>query len=443
MVRIAGIQNQSIAEELELQIGSRIVRINGKPVRDVIDYRFLEAEALLELEVHAPGADAVLYEIEKDAGEPLGLTLTPDTVRQCANKCVFCFIDGNPAGARKSLHLKDDDFRLSFTYGSYVTLTNLGPRGFERLIEQRLSPLYVSVHATEPAVRERLLGVPLGGNIVEQLKELTDAGLQIHTQIVLCPGWNDGSHLDRTIDDLWALGENVLSLSVVPVGLTRYNLNRPVRLLEPAEAAAAIAQVDQARERAKHERGLGWAYVGDEMFFIAAAATPLDDHFAGAELPLDDYYDDWPLTENGVGAVRRLIDEFNDGLASVPALHGQRVVILTGKRMEPVLQPLAARLAERSGAQVTVIGVTNTYFGDTVTTAGLLAGADIVEALETAGDFDLALLPAEALNDDARFIDDVSFESVRARFSPAAVHAAFELTSALRAITAVKQPAAT
>jgi putative radical SAM enzyme (TIGR03279 family) len=432
MVRIAGIQNQSIAEELELQIGSRIVRINGKPVRDVIDYRFLEAEALLEVEVHTPGADALLYEIEKDAGEPLGITLSPDTVRQCANKCVFCFIDGNPSGARKSLHLKDDDFRLSFTYGSYVTLTNLGPRGFERLIEQRLSPLYVSVHATEPAVRERLLGVPLGGNIVEQLKELTDAGLQIHTQIVLCPGWNDGAHLDRTIDDLWALGENVLSLSVVPVGLTRYNLNRPVRLLEPAEAAGAIAQIDHARERALRERGLGWAYVGDEMFFIA-----------GAELPPDDYYDDWPLTENGVGAVRRLIDEFNDGLGNIPALHGQRVVIVTGKRMEPVLRQLATRLAQRSDAQVTVIGVTNTYFGDTVTTAGLLAGADIVDALETAGDFDLALLPAEALNDDERFIDDVSFESVRAHFSPATVHAAFELTSALRASTAVQHPAAT
>src|SRR5687768_5453526 len=260
MVKIAQVLPGSIAEELQLEIGSRIVRINGELVRDVIDYRFLEADGLLEVEIAPPAGDAVIYEIEKDPGEALGVITAPDTVRQCANKCVFCFVDGNPEGARKTLHLKDDDFRLSFTYGSYVTLTNLGPKGFQRLIEQRLSPLYVSVHATEPAVRERLLGVPLGGNIVEQLKELTDAGLQIHTQIVLCPGWNDGAHLDRTIDDLWALGENVLSLSVVPVGLTRYNLNRPVRLLEPAEAAAAIAQVDQARERALRERGLGWAY---------------------------------------------------------------------------------------------------------------------------------------------------------------------------------------
>src|SRR5690606_21702823 len=182
------------------------------------------------------------YEIEKDAGESLGIVPAADAVRQCANKCVFCFIDGNPEGARQSLHLKDDDFRLSFTYGSYVTLTNLGPNGFRRLIEQRLSPLYVSVHATEPEVRTRILGVDRGGDIVEQLRELTAAGIEVHTQIVLCPEWNDGVHLERTIADLWALGANVLSLSVVPVGLTRYNLGRPTRLLTRAEAQTAIGQ---------------------------------------------------------------------------------------------------------------------------------------------------------------------------------------------------------
>src|SRR5690606_17213090 len=200
------------------------------------------------------------YEIEKDAGESLGIVPAADAVRQCANKCVFCFIDGNPEGARQSLHLKDDDFRLSFTYGSYVTLTNLGPNGFRRLIEQRLSPLYVSVHATEPDVRMRLLGVQRGGDIVDQLRELTEAGLEVHTQVVLCPEWNDGEHLQRTIDDLWSLGPNVLSLSVVPVGLTQYNLNRPVRLLSVDEAATALRQIEDARARAQRERGTGWAY---------------------------------------------------------------------------------------------------------------------------------------------------------------------------------------
>src|SRR6478672_2664827 len=177
MVRIADIVPGTIADELELEIGSRVVRINGELVRDIVDLRFLEADETVELEIASPSDGShTVYEIEKDEGESLGIMPAADVVRQCANKCVFCFVDGNPEGARKSLHLKDDDFRLSFTYGSYVTLTNLGPKGFQRLIDQRLSPLYVSVHATEPELRERLLGVSLGGNIIEHLERLTEAG---------------------------------------------------------------------------------------------------------------------------------------------------------------------------------------------------------------------------------------------------------------------------
>src|SRR5687768_8043219 len=392
MVKIAQIMPGSIAEELSLEIGSRVVRINGELVRDIIDYRFLEADGLLELEVSPPNGETVLFEIEKDEGESLGIVPAPDTVRQCANKCVFCFVDGNPHGARTSLHLKDDDFRLSFTYGSYVTLTNLGPKGFQRLIEQRLSPLYVSVHATEPDVRMRLLGVERGGDIVDQLRELTTAGLEVHTQVVLCPEWNDNEHLERTLDDLWSLGPNVASMSVVPVGLTQYNLNRPVRLLTPQEARNALTQIDRARMRATRERCTGWAYAADEMFFIA-------------EQPVPDaaYYDDWPLTENGVGAVRRLLDDFDAGLPTVPHLTGQRIAIVTGERMAPVLEPLAARIAAATGASVDVVTVRNGMFGSTVTTAGLLPGNDITTAVVKYAEFDHVLLPAEALNDDALF----------------------------------------
>jgi len=419
MVRIANVIPESIAEELRLEIGSRIVRINGAPVRDAIDYRFLEADALLELEIQPLSGEPVIYEIEKDPGEALGIVTEPDVVRQCANKCVFCFIDGNPAGARKALYLKDDDFRLSFTYGSYVTLTNLGPRGFRRLIEQRLSPLYVSVHATEPAVRQRLLGVELGGGIVEQLQELTDNGIEVHTQVVLCPEWNDGEHLARTIDDLWRLGPGVLSLSVVPVGLTQHNLNRPVRLLTPGEARAAIEQVEAARARSLRERGTGWAYVGDEMFFIA-----------GMPIPEASYYDDWPLTENGVGAVRRLIDEFRRGVDTLPPLAERRIAIVTGTRMGPVLEPLAAELRQRTGARVDVLAVENRYFGATVNTAGLLAGRDIIAELEDGDAYDVVLTPAEALNDDAVYVDDVSHAQLEARFRGTRFVPAYELTSA-------------
>lgn len=421
MVRIAEILRGTIADALELEIGSRILRINGEPVRDTIDFRFLEAEGFLAMEVSPSTAGAsTIYEIEKDPAECVGVVPAPDVVRECANECVFCFIDGNPSGVRDSLYLRDDDFRLSFTYGSYVTLTNLGPRGFRRLIQQRLSPLYVSVHATEPETRMRLLGVPRGGDIVEKLRELTDAGLDVHTQIVLCPGWNDGTHLDRTLDDLWALGRGVLSVSVVPVGLTRYNLNRPVRLLRPDEAAGAIGQVEAARGRAMAERQTGWAYAADELFFAA-----------GASIPHAGYYDDWPLLENGVGAVRRFLDDFADSAGQLPRLDGRRVVVVTGTRMAPVIEALLPELAAVTGGWFDVVAVRNRLFGETVTTAGLLAGADVVRALADHAPFDVALLPAEALNDDRVFIDDLPFEEVAARFETSRLVPGYELTAAL------------
>jgi len=422
MVRIAEVLPGTIADELALEIGSRVVRINGSVVRDALDFRFLEVDGYLEVEIASPDGEATLYEIDKESGEALGIVAAPDPVRQCANKCVFCFIDGNPPGARDTLYLKDDDFRLSFTYGSYVTLTNLGQRGMQRLIEQRLSPLYVSVHATEPEVRERLLGVPRGGAIVDELRMLLDGGLEVHTQVVLCPEWNDRAHLDRTIDDLWSLGPGVLSLSVVPVGLTRYNLNRPVRLLTKEEAAASIEQVERARERALRERGIGWAYAGDEMFFIA-----------DRPLPDASWYDDWPLTENGVGAVRTLVDTFPKGLRRLSRLDGRRVAVVTGTRMAPVLAPLVQRVNARTGSEARVVAVRNDYFGETVTTAGLLAGDDIRRALAGQA-LDAVLLPAESLNDDERFIDDMPLEQLAAAVAPAKLVPAHELTAGFAAL---------
>ncbi len=431
MVRIAEVLPGSIAEELELEIGSRIVRINGEPVRDVIDLRFLEADGLLEMEVvSASCGESVVYEIEKDAAEGLGVRPEQDVVRQCANKCVFCFIDGNPPAARSRLMLKDDDFRLSFSYGSYVTLTNLGPRGFRRLIEQRLSPLYVSVHATEPELRERLLGVARGGDILERLRELLEGGLEVHTQIVLCPEWNDGAHLERTMRDLWELGPGVLSLSVVPVGLTRYNLGRPVRLLRPEEAKRVIAQVDGVRDVALAERGLGWAYAADELFLIA-----------GLEVPTAPYYDDWPLTENGVGAVRGFLDDLSG--APLPSLDGRRIALVTGTRMTELIEPLLSGVRAATGADLELLAVRNGMFGDTVTTAGLLPGADIRDAVLDAGRrdaaspghrFDVVLLPAEALNDDGVFIDDLPLDALAQALAPARLLAGHTLTATLAAL---------
>ncbi len=411
MVRIAEIEDGSIAADLQLEIGTRIVRINGDLVRDNIDLTFLLSDTELELETVSPSGEAVIYEVSRDPGDAMGIVPVPDTIRECANKCVFCFIDGNPKDVRPSLWLRDDDFRLSFTYGSYVTLTNLGPKGIQRLVDQRLSPLYVSVHTTDPELRVRLVKNERAGLIMDQLRLFAEHGMEVHTQVVLCPEWNDGEHLDRTIEDLWSIGPAIRSLSVVPVGLTRYNVNKPVRPLRPDEARRAIEQTEGARRRARAERGETWAYVGDEMYLTA-------------QLPLPDqaYYDEGALLENGVGALRTLLTEFDQGIEGVPRFAGKRIRVATGASMAPFFQERARRMAEVTGAEVEVLHVVNRFFGAICTTAGLLAGEDIRDALlEGLTPDDVCLIPAEALNADGLFIDSYPLAELREALAPALV----------------------
>jgi putative radical SAM enzyme (TIGR03279 family) len=423
VIRIAEIDAGSIADELHMEIGSRIVRINGETVRDGIDLTFLLADPDLEIEAVDPSGASVVYDIERDPGEVLGIVPAPDAIRECANKCVFCFIDGNPPDVRDTLWLRDDDFRLSFTYGSYVTLTNLGPRGMARLVDQKISPLYVSVHATDPVVRERLLVSDRGGLIMDQLNFLLDGGLEVHTQVVLCPEWNDGSHLDQTIEELYGLGEGVRSLSVVPVGLTRYNLGKPVRLLLPHEADAAIEQVERIRRQATPERGYGWAYAADEMFLIA-----------GRDFPRADYYDDGVLSENGVGSVDQFFRKLDVALPGAPDLTGTRLRIVTGASMGPLISARHADVASATGAEVEVVQVTNEFFGETVSVAGLLGGEDIARALGDSREGDTILLPAETLNADRLFIDSVPFESFEEGLAPAEIVAGYDLEECFAAL---------
>ena len=421
MVRIDEIGAGSIAEALEIRVGSRILKVNGERVRDSLDFMFRTAEEEIELEAVGPGGRRAVYEISRDPSESLGIVPARDKIRECANECVFCFIDGNPPGARDPLWLRDDDFRLSFTYGSYVTLTNLGPRGLRRLVEQRISPLYVSVHATDPAVRIRLLKNDRAGLIVDQLAELLAGGLEVHTQVVLCPGWNDGEELDRTVSDLYALGPGVLTLSVVPVGLTRYNLGRPVRLLRRGEAAAAIDRTRAIRRRARRERGHHWCYAADELFLIA-----------GLDVPGAGYYDDRSLLENGVGALRSLLDAFENGKDRLAPLAGvDRVRLVTGTSMRPFFESIAPEAARGVGCAVEIVAVRNRYFGPSVTIAGLLAGADILDAVGDSERGDLVLLPGEALSGDGVFIDGVSLSAAEDRLAPAVVRPGHELVEAL------------
>ncbi len=429
MITIAEIEAGSLAEELELRIGTRVVRINGEKVRDGIDLTFLLADGELELETVDPDGNRVIYEVDRDPGEPMGIIPAPDTVRECANACVFCFIDGNPKDVRPSLWIRDDDFRLSFSYGSFVTLTNLGPKGLGRLVEQRLSPLYVSVHTTDPDLRVRMLKNERAGLVMDQLRELLDGGLEVHTQIVLCPEWNDGAHLDRTMEDLWSLGDGIRTLSVVPVGLTRFNVNRPVRPLLPREAREAVAQVEAIRAHGLRERGYGWVYAADELFLLA-----------GLPLPGPAYYDDASLLENGVGAVRHFLDHLDGELPHLPNLGpDRRVHILTGRSMAPLLAPRVGDL-ERAlgGASVSVTGVTNEFYGPLVTVAGLLAGEDLLRAARALGphrEADILLLPGETLNQDNLFIDSLPLERFRAELGPLHVIPAFEIPEGLRSFS--------
>lgn len=423
MVRIARIEAGSIAEELQLEIGTRIVRINGQRVRDGIDLTFLLADTELTLETVSPSGTVALVEIEREEGVPVGIVPAPDAIRECANECVFCFIDGNPKDARPSLWLKDDDFRLSFTYGSYVTLTNLGPKGLQRLADQKISPLYVSVHATDPDARVRLLKNDRAGLIMDQLRFLLDAGLELHTQAVICPGWNDGAHLDRTMEDLFGLGDGIRSLSVVPVGLTKFNVNRPVRSLTREEAARTVAQVDGFRKRVEEERGQGWVYVADEMYLNA-----------GIPLPPLSHYDSWDLTENGVGTVVAFMAAFEDGIGSVPRFEGRRIRILTGRSMAPFMDDLAPRLSGATGSEVVVHPVTNEFYGELVSVAGLLGGRDLLGAVVDPEPRDLILLPGETLNADDVFIDSFSLAEFREAVAPAQLLPALEITEALSSL---------
>ncbi len=407
MIRIARVEPGSIAADLDLPAGLAVLEINGRPIRDSLDLLFHQAEPSLRVLAERPSGERLLLEIEKPTDEPLGIIPEPDKIRRCTNACPFCFVKGNPRKdkLRAPLYVKDDDYRLSFMHGHYITLTNLRSEDWDRIFEQRLSPLYVSVHATEPEIRLAMLKNPRSANINQDLDRLADGGILVHAQVVLCPDLNDGDHLTRTIESLYDRREAIRSLSIVPVGLTAWNAAPGGRTLEPAECRAALAAADAIRERALAERGQGWCYAADELYLQAGLAPP------GTA-----YFDDQDLESNGVGAISSLTDRVAGRLEDLGPLDGCRVVAVTGASMGPTLAGLADRIARRTGADVSAVAVENTLYGPMVTTAGLLPGADHAKALREGGGFDVALFSGQALNDDDLFLDDMSLSELRAEF---------------------------
>lgn len=402
MVRVARVAPDSIAQELEIVAGTEILSVNGREIEDFLDWEFMTADDELEIAVRLPSGDEVVYEIERPEGEALGVELEPPTVRRCANRCEFCFIEGLPKGLRKPLYIRDDDYRLSFAYGNFATLSNLKERDFKRIIEYRLSPLYVSVHATPWEARKKLLNNPRVPNILAQLTRLVEGGIQFHGQMVVVPGLNDGDVLEQSLADLWAFGDACLSVALVPVGLTQFShlytgesmsRDNSLRLLETVERWAA---------RALAERGENWVYGSDELYLLA-----------GRELPGAAHYGEFPQIENGVGAVTSLRQRVADGVSKLPRIDGKKIGVVTGLAMREMMPPLLAQIAAATGATFEMIPTVNSLFGPTTTTAGLLVGADILTALRGRHDLDLALIPAESINEDGIFLDDQTFVDVR------------------------------
>ena len=419
MVRVSRVHPNSIAAELGIEPGTELRSVNGRELTDFLDWEFLSAEDELVIEARSPQGEDIVYEVERPEGEAMGLDLEPPTIRRCANRCEFCFIEGLPKGLRKPLYIRDDDYRLSFAYGNFATLSNLKDRDFERILEYRLSPLYVSVHATPWEARKVLLNNPRVPDIVAQLRRLTEGGIQFHGQMVVVPGLNDGDVLEASLSDLWSFGDACISVALVPVGLTQFSHLYTGKSMDRAKALELLEVSERWARRAREERGTSWVYGSDELYLLA-----------GRELPPVEYYGDLSQIENGVGSVSSLRDRVRTGAPSLPWLGKIRVGVVTGTSMAPMMPELLDLLGDRTGVEFVLIPTENTMFGPTTTTAGLLVGADIERALIDRRDLDAALIPAETINDNGVFLDDVRFEELRGKFA-FPVHPSYDFVDVL------------
>lgn len=394
-VEIAEVTPASLGSELELESGDRIIKVNGRTIRDYLDFRFqTSGETELTIDVRKASGEDWELQIERSEDEDFGLSFEQIVPRQCANECIFCFCKGNPEDARPSLFIRDEDVRLSFLYGNYTTLTSLTDDELQRIVEQRLTPQYVSVHATDLKVRAYLLGVDeRRADISDKLKALLDAGIEIHAQVVLCPGINDNTVLEQTIRDLAAEYPRISSVAIVPLGLTRYNTDTRLTAVTPEFCRQTIAQVGKLQRGLRKRLGTNFAFLGDEIYLRAGVAVPSRAH-----------YGDLPQIEDGVGMVR----SFNNSFASLvkratrqslPSAEKLDGTILTGTLFAPELQKTIENFNARFVTRLKVEAVANNYFGGDVSVAGLLTGGDFVGAKpRITGDF--AIIPRTTLKSD-------------------------------------------
>ena len=411
---VSRVKPNSIAEEMDINPGDKIYKINGVYVRDIVDYYFLVSDEYIETEIIKSGTgDMWKLNIEKDIEEELGVEFKKDIpggVRRCQNNCLYCFIDQLPGGLRDSLYIKDDDYRYSFLYGSYISLTNLSEQDMQRIAKMRISPLYISVQATNPEVRKKMYGNEKAGEIMNQLIFLYESGITMHTQVVVCPGINDGTELEKTLKDLAELYSSVHSVAVVPVGVTGHG--KKVYPVDKNKAREIVSQVEEYQEDFKLKMGTNFAFLADEFYLKA-----------GKEIPPASYYEDYPQIENGVGLVRTFIDELESLEKTIPHSleQSKKILLITGAGAGQILRKAAELLNNKvEGLNVDVLLVKNRFFGNRATVAGLLTGRDIADALKLykreagqKGEMITGLLPSVMFKfGEEQFLDGLTLNDV-------------------------------
>ncbi|MDK2991826.1 MAG: hypothetical protein PWP48_1059 [Clostridiales bacterium] len=406
---IADVMEDSLAKLYDIKPGEVILTINGMPIEDVLDYRFLIADERIELEIKGKDGFVRNIIIEKDYDEDLGLVFDNplmDKERVCRNRCIFCFVDQLPKGVRPTLKYKDDDWRLSFLDGNYITLTNLTEHDIDRITKMHISPLYVSIHAVDPKVRSFMLGIPETDNIVNILQRFKEHNIMVHGQMVLCPGINDGHVLDDSIKRLMELWPSLQSLAVVPVGLTEHRqMLYPLRLYEQHTAVSVLSQIEKWQSLCFDRLGTRWVFAADELYLIAQRHWP----------PYESY-EDFPQLENGVGLLAMFEKQFYKGLEKYKSdAHTKvRLSVATGLSAADFMQKLSRKLADDYGIDINVYPIKNNYFGKTVTVAGLVVGRDIIEQLRNVDLGDALLIPKCMLREgETVFLDDTTLDEVQ------------------------------
>ncbi len=407
--KITHVEKDSIAAELGLEAGDLLVSIAGEPIIDQIDYQALTAQAVFDMVVEHPGYPPRRVHVTKEDWEPLGLTLDQTIVacpRECANHCVFCFIDQMPPGMRKTLYVKDDDWRLSLMMGNYITMTNISRQELDRIIRRKVSPLYISVHATDPEVRTKLLRNRHAGEVMERLRLLRDNGIRFHCQIVLCPGWNDGEVLARTLRDLSGLWPAAQSAALVPVGLTRFREGlEQVTPYSRETAEELVRSVQPLQEQFLRELGTRFVFPSDEFYCLS-----------GLPLPEDEAYEDYPQIENGVGMLRMFETDLRYAAEDYPVERTapRRLVIACGTSVARVMQGWCDKY-QPEGTAVKVHPILNRFFGETVTVTGLITGQDLVDQLQDEVCDEILICRNTIRNEGDLFLDDMTLDEVRSR----------------------------